>query len=78
MSMTLKLCALGLGALILMAGQATAEPATPTAPPPIVQPVSTEAVPVAAPKSDPTTEKVVKVCHFEDVSGSMIPKKVCH
>jgi hypothetical protein len=77
MSMRLKLFALGLGALILMTNQAYAEPAAPAAPTPTLQPVSTEPVPVAPPKADPSPEKVVKVCHYEDVSGSMIPKKVC-
>jgi hypothetical protein len=76
--MTWKHFALGMGASILMAAQAAAQPATPTMPPAVVQPVSTEAAPAATPKMDPTPEKAVKVCHYEEVSGSMIKKRVCH
>ena len=76
--MSLKLSAVSLGALVLMTGWANAQPPAPAAPTATVQPVSTEAVPVASPKTDPAPEKVVKICHYEEVSGSMIKKRVCH
>ncbi len=77
--MTMKLFALGLGTALLLTIEARAETVTPPPPsPPTVQAASTPPVPIATLKADPKPEATAKVCHYEDVAGSMIPKKICH
>jgi hypothetical protein len=75
--MKLTLLALSLSGAMLMTGYAWADP-PPAAPTTVAQPASTEAPTAPPPKTDPPPDKPAKVCHYEEVSGSMIPRKVCH